>query len=430
MGQGQTEIGTIYVNYSAAENAIRAMSDEQARALVERFDHNVRDDMPPVHQASSLAMKEFSDKTHSPLIVRIGRPTLFDRDPKARQVMDAFMVKIENETDGYAFVDDPAFCTALVGGADEIASIAHDLPDTESFWTIVRALNHNNPFEFSDEYSGDVGHVLEQTLVEHSIEDQHADTLRYLPRTPFDSSHGFVSVEAFDAEVKAKKRERNCVNRARDTWLERFGQACGPFSIQKSLASFRETGNAFYWTSQASAPKERLNEAVRMQEASAALSKARPISKGNAEVYQEFKQSEIDSGHSPFGYWFSPDGSVFPMLSFQDHDRWIRQHLAGKEREGRTEALASGWVSLTMATEFNADPNIGYNPASDCSKALKAAARIVRRGGDYAAMVVEAYDDSYTTLSYEQIDDTKQGVRRLNELSREVGENYVAPPKP
>jgi hypothetical protein len=142
-------------------------------------------------------------------------------------------------------------------------------------------------------------------------------------------------------------------------------------------------------------------------------------------AYHEFVQSEIDSGYSPYGYWFGPDGTVYPIQSYQDHDRWLGKFLGRKTAGLREEVLSEGWVSLTMANEFNSDPNIGYNPASDCSKALKAAARVVRRGGDYAAMMIEAYDENLVTLNFEEFDDLKQGIRRLNELSRGVGPSHA-----
>ena len=421
MQAGLLELGTIYVNYDAASKAISSMSEGQARSVVERF-HRIFDvDLDAHYQASSLMMEEFSDKTHSHRIVRIGRPTLFDRDPKAVQIMDTFLAKIESETNGYAFNDDPDRCTALVAIAGDVAAVAHDLPDVESFWGIYRALEHDNPFHFSDEHAFDAADLMEDALTEHDVLDNQIDNLRFLARNPFGGRHGFVSVEDFETEVKTNSKERFHVYRAAEDWRRGFGKACGPFDFKRSLDQYREGGRAAYWTAQS--PKNHAASDIKEK-----MAEGRPVSKGSQEAYREFAQKELDNGHSPFGYWFGPDGTVYPMQSFQDHDRWLGQHLGRKIH--REEALTDGWVSLTMANEFNADPNIGYNPASDCSQALKAAARVVRRGGDYLAMVVEAYDENLTTLNFKQFDDLKQGVRRLNELSREVGPNYVVAPKP
>jgi len=423
MQAGLLELGTIYVNYDAASKAISSMSEGQARSVVERFQRMFNADLDAHYQASSLMMEEFSDKTHSHRIVRIGRPTLFDRDPKAVQVMDTFLAKIESETNGYAFDDDPDRCTGLVAIAGDVAAIAHDLPDIESFWCVYRALSHNSPFHFSDEHAFDAADLMDEALHDHDVLDNQIDNLRFLARNPFGGRHGFVSVEEFENEVKTNSSERFHVYRAAESWRRQFGQACGPFDFKRSLEQHREGGRADYWS-------EWSTKSYATADIKEKTTESRPVSKGSQEAYREFAQSEIDNGYSPYGYWFGPDGTVYPMQAFQDHIRWLGEHLGRKTGLLREEAMREGWVSLTMANEFTSDPNIGFNPASDCSQALKAAARIVRRGGDYLAMVVEAYDDNLSTLSYEQFDDLKQGVRRLNELSREVGPNYVAAPKP
>lgn len=423
MEQQDSPVGIVYMDYNAARAAIDRMAEGDVRKLLGQSNIRIIDNVDLRTQAHSAVFSAFRDKTFANDAIWLGRPTLFDRDPRAIKVFDSYLEQIERETGGYAFEHDPEWVTSLVAISKDIAALAHNLPDVESFWAFCRALDHDNPFHFTEYGSGTAAEFLITALQANEIKDPELDTLRYLPRNAFEGRYGFVSVAEYENELKTGTGERSAMSRAAMQHRQAFGDACGPFDFQRAREKYKESRTCVYWGTRSFSNPTALNVKEKMAE-------GRPVSKGSQEAYREFAQKELDNGHSPYGYWFGPDGTVYAMQAFQDHDRWLGAHLGRRASLLREEALAEGWVSLTMANEFNADPNIGYNPASDCSQALKAAARVVRRGGDYLAMVIEAYDDNLTTLSYEQFDDLKQGVRRLNELSREVGPNYVAVPKP
>jgi hypothetical protein len=352
------------------------------------------DDLRPyIHSA---IMPFFENTSFSKDVIRLGRLTLFDRDPRAIKVFDRYLELFEKHTGGYAFDHDPEWVTSMTSVSKHLAAKVHDMPTVESLWEFCAALSQSYPRPFNEYAASMAGELLEDALEENEVKNRGLDTLRYLPRNPYECKHGFVSIAEYEHEVRTTSMVRSGMKREIENEI-----------TEKS--------------------RERISSrpAKTHAEVAEAMAISHPISKGNMTAYHEFVQSEIDSGYSPYGYWFGPDGTVYPIQSYQDHDRWLGKFLGRKTAGLREEVLSEGWVSLTMANEFNSDPNIGYNPASDCSKALKAAARVVRRGGDYAAMMIEAYDENLVTLNFEEFDDLKQGIRRLNELSRGVGPSHA-----
>lgn len=395
------QVGIVYLDFNSSLDIINAMKRDDIIDYLGRYNRNIsiEGDLRPHIQ--STIMPFFENQSFSKDVFRLGRPTLFDRDPRAVRVFDRYLERLEKHTGGYAFDHDPQWVTSMISVSKHLAAKVHDMPTVESLWEFCVALSQRYPRPFNEYAASMAGELLEDALEDYGVENRGIDTLRYLPRNPYECKHGFVSIAEYEHELKTNSMVRSGMKR----------------EIELELAKI---------------PRERISSrpATTHAEVAEAMAKSHPISKGNIAAYHEFVQSEIDNGYSPYGYWFSPDGTVYPIQSYQDHDRWIGKFLGRNTAGLREDVLAEGWVSLTMANEFNSDPNIGYNPASDCSMALKAAARIVRRGGDYAAMMVESYDENLVTLNFEKFDDLKLGIRRLNELSREVGTNYAAAPKP
>lgn len=391
------QVGIVYLDFNSSLDLINAMTRDEIIDYLGSDNSRVSsaDDLRPHIQ--SAIMPFFENQSFSKDIIRLGRSTLFDRDHRAVRVFDRYLERLEKHTGGYAFDHDPQWVTSMISVSKHLAAKVHDMPTVESLWEFCAALSQRYPRPFNEYAASMAGELLEDALEENEIKNQGTDTLRYLPRNPYECKHGFVSIAEYEHEVMTTSMVRSGMKR----------------DIENELAE---------------KSRERISSrpVTTHAEFAVAMAQSHPISQGNMAAYHEFIQSEIDSGYSPYGYWFSPDGTVYPIQSYQDHDRWLGNFLGRKTAGLREDVLAEGWVSLTMANEFNSDPNIGYNPASDCSKALKAAARVVRRGGDYAAMMVEAYDENLMTLSFERFDDLKQGIRRLNELSREVGLNHVS----
>jgi hypothetical protein len=106
------------------------------------------------------------------------------------------------------------------------------------------------------------------------------------------------------------------------------------------------------------------------------------------------------------------------MKGFQIHETWIRGTMDGGPgiSGGRKDALELGWVSMTMMDDKSTGANIAYGRDAPCDKALKAAAKMVRRGGSFENVVIEAYD-GFDPVHYEFHEDTRTGMRRLNEIA-------------
>ena len=219
---------------------------------------------------------------------------------------------------------------------------------------------------------------------------------------------GFLTEEAYGELVRAEGPMRRAVTRAAQDHWQRFREACGPFNFDKARESFRRSGDARYYDR----PPTPVEAALRVQQEAVHAENAKRLARS-----AEFHRQEREKGFSPYGYWFSPDGVVFPMRGFQIHDTWIRGTVDdGPGLAGRYEALVQGWVSMTMMDDRSSGANIAYGEGAPCQNALKAAARIVRRGGEFTSALIEAYD-GMQPAGYEFHDDHRLGARRLNEIA-------------
>ncbi|NTF17956.1 hypothetical protein G6L37_06035 [Agrobacterium rubi] len=404
------EVGTVYVGYADAVAWVSPLPDDALADFIVRMGETPRSDRTLAEFALNLVMAEFQDRTLSSSIVRTGEPTLFDRDPRAITVIEMVLSEMERISGGYAFEQDPVNAQAAVWTAKDIAercAASHGAADLHAY---LRALEDDNDYNF--EHAGHFGVIssLAEALAACNIEDTSELRLRYLG-----FNDGFVTEDAYQELVRTEGRMREAVSSAAQDHWRRFRDACGRFDYGKARESYEETCDARYYDR----PRNVENESIRAQQAIAHAEHSVKLAR-NA----EFRKQEREKGYSPYGYWFAPDGTVHAMNGFQIHDTWIRgKSDGGPGLADRYEALADGWVSMTMMDEKSPGANIAYGEGVDCQKALKAAARIVRRGGEFSSVVIEAYD-GMEPAGYEFHDDIRFAARRLNEI---VGGNLQMP---
>ena len=407
------EVGTVYVGYADAVSWVSPLPDDALEDFILRMGEKPQYDLGLQRHALGIVMDEFRDRTLSSRIVRTGDPTVFDRDPRALAVIERMLADMERMTGGYAFEQQPDETQAAVWTAMDIArglAAARTAGDLHAY---LRALDATNEDEFENPADYRITTALEEALAASGIEDDTDLRMRYLG-----GQAGFLTEEAYVELVRTEGPMRRAVTRAAQDHWQRFRGACGPFNFDKARESFLKSGVARYYDR----PPTAAEAALRVQQEAVHAENAKRLARS-----AEFNRQEREKGFSPYGYWFSPAGSVFPMKGFQIHDTWIRGTLDdGPGLAGRYAALSEGWVSMTMMDDKSSGANIAYGEGAPCQKALKAAARIVRRGGEFTTAVIEAYD-GMESAGYEFHDDHRLGARRLNEIAAEVGRSSPNP---
>ena len=399
--------GVVYSGYSDAVAWISALPEHELGDFIVRMGQKPRPGLTLQQDALGLVRDEYSDRTLSSRIVRVTDETVYDRDPRALAVMERVLADMEAMTSGYAFEQHPVETQAAVRTAIDLALAAASAASASDLHAYHRALDQENDHHFDHDADYRIAASLEEALAHFRIEDTTDLRLRYLG-----GRDGFLSEAAYQEMVRTEMPMRQAVSRAAEEHWRRFREACGRFDVQRARESFLKTGDARYYD----LPYVPADAEVTLRQRAFHAELSRKLS-----ASESFRRSEREQGYSPYGYWFAPDGTVHAMHGFQIHDTWIRGTLEGGPgiREGRYEALAAGWVSMTMMDEKCPGANIAYGQGAACQRALKAAARIIRRGGEFGSVVIEAYD-GMEPAGYEFHDDPKHGARRLNGISSEA----------
>lgn len=410
------DIGIVYAGYKECQDWVAALSEADLRAFITRMDGKPPEDAVPEWYASRIAFEEFANRSVSARVIRTGRPGLFDRDPRALPVLEQVLNGVESITGGYAYEQNPEETQDIIWTSMALARHAHNAGATEDLWAYVHALDADNARHFETDADWFTGNELNDALLRAGIKDDgNRSGLRYVGVTT-----GFISEEEYEALVEREQGWRSSLDRAVIQYFRRFGDACGPFDKVRAKECYDACGSAFYFDRPVSALRS--DAGTVPQTTDHPRAPVRPISAtGSKETYEAFRRTEEKSGFSVYGYWFAPDGAVHAMKELQAHDRWIRLSSDGAPGivGGRDDAWSLGWVSMTMADDKSMAANIAYRPDGPCAKALKAAARLVKRGGDFTTAVIEAYDDSHQSIRYEHHDDIKVASRRLNEIARD-----------
>lgn len=401
------EKGIVYVGYADAVAWVSALPDDALADFIVRMGEKPRREIGLQRHALGCVMDEFREQTLSSRIVRTDDPTLYDRDPRALKIMDSMLAYMEQITGGYAFEQQHDETQAAVWTAIDIAKGCAAAETAEDLHAYARALDELNDFDFENPAEYRVVRAFQDALAASGVVDRSELRLRYLGW-----NDGFVSEEAYLELVRAEGPVRRAVSSAAEDFYRRYGEACGRFDFDKARESYLAHGDARYH-SRSRSLGDRDREAARDAFHTEHARRERDAEK--------FRRSEREKGFSVYGYWFAPDGAVHAMDGFQIHDSWIR----GTDRNGpglsggRKEALAAGWVSMTMMDDKSTGANIAYGQDAPCGKALKAAAKVVRRGGSFENVVIESYD-GWDPVTYEVHEDTRTGMRRLNEIASAI----------
>jgi hypothetical protein len=403
--------GVVYVGYSDAVAWVSALPDGALEDFIVRMGEKPRHDIGLQRHALGMVFKEFEDRAYSSRIVRIADETLFDRDPRAVRIMDEVLRVMEQATSGYAFEQNHDDCVNCVWTAGALVAGCHEARGAEDLHAYLRAMETRNDFYFSNDADELVRATLDDMLDMEGVEDRTDLVLRYVGHRK-----GFLSEAAYIQLVGDERPSRKAMDEAKSDHWRRFREACGPFDGKRARKCFEEFGHARYY------------DVVRNPEHAATTAMNRAIHAEHALKQAEgetFRRREREQGYSVYGYWFAPDGTVHAMSDWQMHDRWIRGVSEGGPgiSGGHEEAWAQGWVSMTMMDEKSPGANIAYGAGAPCKKALKAAARVVKRGGEFGTVVIEAYD-GIESAGYEFHDDLRTGFRRLNEISNAVTSSF------
>jgi hypothetical protein len=398
------DTGIVYVGYADAVAWVSALPDHALEDFIVRMGDKPRREIGLQRHALGIVMDEYRDQTLSSRVVRTGDPTVYDRDPRALRIIDSVLAHMEQITGGYAFEQHPDETQAAVWTAMDIAKGCAAARSAEDLHAYLRALEEENDLEFDNPADYRVVGAFSDALKASGVEDRSDLALRYLGW-----KDGFVTEEAYAELVRTEGPMRRAVSRAAYDHWTRFGDACGRFDFDKARDCFSRYGHAKYYD---------VGRDPAAELASMAIHAAQAAKRAEGE---KFIRREREQGFSVYGYWFAPDGTVHAMKGFQIHETWIRGTMDDGPgiSDGRREALALGWVSMTMMDDKSTGANIAYGQDAPCEKALKAAARIVRRGGSFENVVIEAYD-GWEPVSYEFHEDTRTGTRRLNEISADI----------
>lgn len=406
------DVGTVYASYSEAVAWIEVLPEEHVDEVLRRLGGKVREGVTARQAAVGCVLPIFTDRSMSSQVVRKGTETVFDRDPRALRIMERVLGAVEQFSSGYAWVHHQEEVESATWLAMELSRYASSVDTVEDFWSLHRAILKPNDIHFPGWWDPVVDEALKDALEYQKVADPGRTEHRLLYK------EGFMTEAEYQKLVVAEAQLRSALSLARSVFYRQHPRGLS-FSKERAVAHLKEFGTAFYFLREEMAPQSYAVPAAQPKE----TAWAKPISKGgdanSAAAYQEFARKEAESGFSVYGYWFAPDGVVHPMRDFQAHDIWIRKTEGGGPgfSGGRLEALAAGWVSMTMMDDINPAANVAYGIGSDASKALKAAAKMVRRGGDFSSVVVEGYEDHYRSAEYQRHDDLRSGARHLNELA-------------
>jgi hypothetical protein len=410
----QSDVGIVYASYAQAVDWIEHLSEEQAQEVVRRLGGRLHADFDPRLVAKGCLLPEFEDRSMSSTVVRSGSVTIFDRDPKALRIVERVLGVVEQFSSGYAWELYQEEVESALWLSMAFARYASSVDVVEDFWSLQRAMDRQNELYFDCWYDPVVDEALRDALEYEGVIDDGRANHRCLYR------EGFMTEAQYGALLAAEGKARFALGTAEGVFFRRFPK--GIFLRAKALEHFNATGSAFYFTD----TNRHSREPLPVAPAKEPTAWSKPISKGgdamSLTAYEEFSRMEFEAGYSVYGYWFDPDGAVHAMASFQAHDLWIRSAKDGGPgfSGGRLEALAAGWVSMTMMDDLNPAANVAYRAGAENSRALKAAAKIVRRGGDFSSVVVEAYADHYRPIEHWIHDDLRSGTRQLNELANEA----------
>ncbi|MNU30361.1 hypothetical protein D3C71_188460 [compost metagenome] len=403
--------GIVYAGYADAVAWVSALPDDALEDFILRMGEKPRHGIGLQRHALGLAFDEFKERTYSSRIVRVPEETLFDRDPRAIRVMERVLEEMEQNTGGYAFEQNHDDCVNAIWTGGALVRGCAGAASAEDLHRYLRAMEKTNDFYFLNDADYSIIGSLDNALSAENVEDPGSDDLRYVGHR-----QGFITEDVYNALVATERPFRQAMSRARDQWNIQYRHACGPFDIERARECFEKYGHArYYHDVDAAAGPARSSSDPETEARNRAFhaEHARKVAEG-----ERFSTRERAQGFSAYGYWFAPDGTAHPMSGFQIHEHWIRGIGDGGPgiSKGRYDALSLGWVSMTMMDDKSPGANIAYGQGAPCQKALKAAARIIRRGGEFSNVVIEAYD-GWDPVSYEFHEDTRTGMRRLNEIA-------------
>jgi hypothetical protein len=412
------DVGIVFASYSDTMKWIDGLPEDQLEGVLRRLGGVPREGTELRHLVRSYAAGEFDDRSMTSTVVRTGTETIFDRDAKALRIVERVLGVIEQFSGGYRWETHQEEVQSAIWQSMDFARYASTMSSVEDFWSLVRAMDKSNDLDFPGYWDGETENALRDALHYEKVRDDGRSDHRCV------QMRGFMTQAEYQDLVATEGPVVKAITRAA-TYHARTRRGTGPFSPEKARAHYAEFGTGFYFTSERSTGRSAPAPVVDK-------GWSKPISKGGDEIsqveYREFSRKEADAGYSVFGYWFAPDGTVHAMNDLQIHDVWIRKTVGGAPgfKHGRMEAYPAGWVSMTMMNDYNPAANISYGATAECSKALKAAARMIKRGGDFSSVVIEAYDQDYKSVSYEGHDDLRAAARRLNEIATGLRSNGPA----
>jgi hypothetical protein len=430
-----TTHGTRFDSFTDAYDRLDTLDHGDLGVLLTRLGRAMPTDPTAALYAARQAVSQEFDDTFLSARTHFGPgPTLFDREPTALAIIQRLIDKVESLTNGpypvsqigagYAPDGEAMQCREhMVWAAKAIALRAADMPTTASLWLLAKAMTETNA-PYWAEGMDDAGYLLGEALKDHRIADPGQDALRFVPWKV-----GFLTLDEFDTYHAARENEKIAIRVALNTYANlslprssfNYDKAREAYSLTRSAKYFDPDIAAqvhFHKTGEALSAEaynvKKYGEAYKATPAARELEAndlTRPITGGNRDKLAAFGEQELRSGFSPYGYWFSPDGQVFPMPNPQCHVYWMSAHLGdirdddGHRIRADDRAYALGWVAMTMWDEWKTDAAVSYRPDAPNALALKAAQKIVRRGGDFPGVMIEAYDADHEVLSYRQFRD-------------------------
>lgn len=381
------------------------------------------------------------ERTVSRWAINVGHETFFDRFPEAIDIFDAMSEAVEDDVSGYV-ADEPGgmdWCTSLTHAFADLSVAVAVLKEPKELWWARRALDEAYIDKSINSY---VGALLENELKRLKIDDDGQSPWRAIG-----DERGFLSPEDFKDFWKREESFKTRRELARSAFQKYVQKPGVLFDLEKARAAFEESGgaSAIYFE------EDLIEGQLREREAVAQLKEMRkkygissdgttgkipdelrPPSDAAIERYRSFSRDELEAGYSPYGYWFDPEGTYYPMREFQGHAKWLKKHFSVEYGDDMytayRRAWSQGWVLMSMGEDL---PGVMIRYAEDdvSPEAIRAAAKMLRRGGMFPLVMIEPHDREANATGYQRFDKAGAAAEHLKQLAKEMENSRDSGPR-
>lgn len=453
--------GVAYFGYANGRRWLARQNEEGLRRYIDFHGEEVREGHTLAMTADGVFSSIFmrpppgqEERTVSRWAINVGSETFFDRCPKAIEIFDYLNDEVERQIDGNTAELEGgwAFCSGLVHAFSDFAVASASFKSLEELWWACRALEDS----FEDRESNDFLAFLLKGALEHfQVRDDGQS-----PWGAIGDERGFLPVEEFSDFRIRETAFRVARDSAHKSFLK-YVSKTEMFDVEKARSTYEETGGgtAVYfperllegqlrWAEEDQKRKAWLSETksdssqsaddnaakIRaIQENRGVLTGLRPGSDAYIEKYNSFAREELETGYSPYGYWFDTSGAYYPMRQFQGHATWLKENFGVEYGDDMYDAYkrawSEGWVLMSMSEDLTPEAVIRYAGETVSPEALKSASKMLRRGGIFPGVLIEPHDEDAKPVEFHRFDKVGAAAMHLKQLAKEIENDNTSAPR-